>query len=139
MNVSAIAAERPDEPARARVLVVEDDAATRGLVRQALKGAGYEVLEASSGNEAGELLSRRSRQGGRIDLVIAAITPPDGTGLDALATLRQQRRPVPVILMAPAVGREIYHEAIRLGAAAVLPKPLDLQQLVLAVRVRVFD
>jgi CheY-like chemotaxis protein len=124
---------------RARVLVVDDDAETRRLVERALVRAGYAVLEASSGEEALKLLARMARQGARIDLVISDIKMPDGDDLQALAEVQRRYGAPPVILMTAYDRREIYREAIHLGAAAVLRKPIDLLQLLLAVRVRIHD
>ena len=123
--------------ARTRVLVVDDDEETRSLVEKVLARAGCEVLEAAGGDEAVRLLSRMSRQGVPIDLMITDLKMAGGSGYVALEAVQQHHPAMPVILMTAYIGPEVYREAMRLDASAVLQKPLDLQQLVLAVQVRV--
>ena len=76
---------RPSErrEARARVLVVEDDAAMREMLREALDEDGYAV-ETAAGGRAG---IERVKQGG-VDLVISDVKMPDLDGLDMLREIK---------------------------------------------------
>jgi CheY-like chemotaxis protein len=140
MSVSATAGT--DRPLallamRPRVLVVDADAATRRAVERALVEANYDVLEASSGDEAVKLLWRTSRRGEWIDLVLSEIEMAGDHGPNGLGDLLQHEAHPPFILTTTSSGHGVFHDAMQLGADAVLRKPLDLQLLVLAVQVRI--
>jgi CheY-like chemotaxis protein len=139
MSVSATAGH--DGPlallaTRPRVLVVDADAATRRAVERVLVEAGYDVLEASSGDEAVKLLWRTSRRGERIDLVLSEIDMAGDHGPDGLGDLLRHEAHPPFILTTKSSGHAVFRDAMLLGADAVLRKPVDLQLLVLAVQVR---
>jgi two-component system cell cycle sensor histidine kinase/response regulator CckA len=76
------------EPRDATVLVVEDEAVVRDIVRQTLEDAGYRCLTAASGSEALELVRR---QGDAIDLVIADAVMPGMNGGEAVARIQALR------------------------------------------------
>jgi DNA-binding NtrC family response regulator len=139
MSVSATAGQDPLAllEARPRVLVVDGDAATRRAVEKVLVEASYDVLEASSGDEAVKLLWRTSRRGERIDLILSEIDMTGGHGPSGLGDLLRHEVHPPFILMTTAGGHGVFHDAMRLGADTVLRKPVDLQLLVLAVQVRI--
>src|SRR5437879_1331001 len=71
------------ERARTQVLIVEDDAAMRELLNEALVEEGYRV-DAAAGGRAGV---ERVRAGG-VDLVVSDVKMPDMDGLDMLAEIR---------------------------------------------------
>jgi DNA-binding NtrC family response regulator len=133
----ALPAARPGERFRSRVLVVDEDAATRRAVERVLVEANYDVLEASSGDEAVRLLWRTARRGEWIDLVLSEIEAAGGRGPSGLGEVLQRQTHPPFILMTTSGGHDVFHDAMRLGADAVLRKPLDLELLVLAVQVRI--
>lgn len=132
----ALQAARPGERFRSRVLVVDEDAATRRAVERVLVEANFDVLEASSGDEAVKLLWRTARRGESIDLVLSEMETAAGRGPSGLGELLLEQNHPPFILMTPSGGHGVFRDAMRLGADAVLRKPLDLQLLVLAVQVR---
>lgn len=114
-----------------RVLVAEDDAALRGRVVGALRCAGFVVEPAVTGYQAVE------RLGGSIagpqpdfDLVIADLEMPGYDGLDLLAVARHLPLGPPVILITALGDAAIHAAARRIGAAAVLDKPFDVDELV---------
>jgi CheY-like chemotaxis protein len=131
----ASGAERPGGRRRL-VLLAEDDAAFRRLIASVLAGEGYEVVEAADGlallaHIESILTVRRERADSF--LVVADIRMPGLTGLDVLAILRCANRTTPVILIT-AFGDEATHaEGRELGAAAVLDKPFNVQELRAAV------
>jgi CheY-like chemotaxis protein len=118
------------------VIVAEDDTEMRSLLATTLRGDGYEVIEVASGSEL--LAAIGDCPGGvydydSVDLVISDIRMPGQSGLDVLCRLAWKQHEVPVILIT-AFGEEWVHElAERLGAVAVLDKPLDLDDLRRAV------
>jgi two-component system response regulator (stage 0 sporulation protein F) len=126
--------QRPPEPLR--VLLAEDQPEMRSLVRSALVRDGYEVIEAEDGPSVihaliSGLLAEQARAP---DLIITDVRMPGFTGLEVLARLRREDWATPVILIT-AFGDEALHaEAARLGAARVLDKPFELDELRAAVR-----
>ena len=107
--------------ARSRILVVDDDPASRDLLRRVLAGVGHEVAVAASGREALEALARHPA-----DLVVSDIRMPDLDGVQLLEKLRERAPEVPVILVTAFGDVEGAVEAIRRGAFDYLAKPYDV-------------
>lgn len=124
---------RPTTPST--VLVAEDDPDSRQLVVEALREEGYQVIEVQDGRQLSRCLSdMKGKLCPRPDLVISDIRMPGHTGLDVLAALRESDWAMPVILITAFGDQETHEEAHRLGAATVLNKPFDLEDMVDAVR-----
>ena len=107
-----------------RVLIVDDEVNIRWVLKEALETAGYEVLTADSGAEALALLPQKS-----IDLVVLDLKMKGMDGLATLARLRERWPEVIVIILTAygTVGSAV--EAMHLGAADVLRKPFDLEEV----------
>jgi two-component system response regulator FlrC len=113
----------------ARVLVVDDDASFRALLRDILEGAGHAVTEARDGDEAMRFLLRESFQ-----LVLADQRMPKLDGIGLLRRIRAEVAVPPLLVMLTAFGTiPDAVEAVRLGAADYLTKPLDSPRALLAV------
>ena len=114
-----------------RVLVVDDDADIRAALAEWLREDGAEVVEARSGGEAYEAIGRAMREEPPryFDLVISDLQMPDGSGFDFLWVLRFTDYPVPVVLLSGLVDSATRARARKLGAAAILEKPLDPERL----------
>jgi CheY-like chemotaxis protein len=116
----------------ARVLVVDDDPAIRGTVKRALVAHGYEVVEASDGSQALELFRAHPA-----DLVLTDLYMPGVDGLEFTRRLAKEFAGARVVAMSggvlqtPADALEV---AAMLGAAATLPKPFSLDELLDVVR-----
>jgi len=109
-----------------RILVIDDNAAIRELLRFILEGEGYEVIEAADGAEG---LQRY--QADPTDLVITDLKMPGMDGLELLQTL-QRAVPTPV-LMAISGDQEALTQAQGL-TPYTFAKPLPLEQVLAAVR-----
>jgi two-component system cell cycle sensor histidine kinase/response regulator CckA len=109
-----------------RILLAEDEALVRGIAARLLRARGYEVLEASDGEEALALVMENA---GAIDLMISDVIMP---GMDGPTLLRQAR---PYLGAAPVMFISGYAEAefseLLEGETGVsfLPKPLDIKTL----------
>jgi CheY-like chemotaxis protein len=112
-----------------RILVVEDDAATRRGMAQLLSGAGYEVTETSSMTDALSLLSSNAPAP---DLVITDLRLAEFNGL-YLAAVNPQR--IPVIIVTGYADRGLEAEARELGADFLL-KPVKPSHLLAVVERR---
>jgi CheY-like chemotaxis protein len=124
---------------RPRVLLVEDDDDLRILVAQALGKAGYEVTEAGSGLGllAGLECTIWGDRSEAYDVILADIQMPDLTALEALEASGSPGLDTPVVLMTAYGDADVRAEAHRLGALAVLDKPLDWEELGSVVRTAV--
>jgi len=127
-----VAAARP-APAARTVLVVDDEPPVRRLVRRALEGAGYLVLEAADGEEALWLLDAQA-----VALVITDVLMPGQDGIEVVLDLRARPAPVPVVVMSGGgTGLDIetlVSSALAFGAAAALAKPFSVAELLAVVR-----
>jgi two-component system phosphate regulon response regulator PhoB len=122
---------RPEGASRRTVLVCDDEAVLRKLVRATLEGAEYAVVEAADGDEA-VALARTSGP----DVVLLDLMMPGRSGTDVLADLRRDpaTADVPVIVLtarAQAADRTAVQDA---GADRYLTKPFS--PLILAQVVR---
>ncbi|RPH57335.1 sigma-54-dependent Fis family transcriptional regulator, partial [bacterium] len=102
------------------VLVVDDDAAFRELVVDILRPEGYRLLEAGSGEEALRVASREVP-----DLVVTDQKMPGLDGLELTRRLRASSHPPPVLLLTAYGTIPQAVEAVHLGAADYLTKPLE--------------
>jgi DNA-binding response OmpR family regulator len=111
----------------ASVLVVDDEADIRSLVRELLERAGHDVLEAGDGNEG-----LRAFFASRPDLVVLDVSMP---GLDGWGTLERIRElsDVPVVMLT-AQARELAKvRGLRGGADDYITKPFGRQELLARV------
>ncbi|XLZ71833.1 response regulator [Massilia sp. SR12] len=119
----------PEERGR-RLLVVDDDADSRELLRSMLAPLGFHVLEAQDGNSAMALLA-----GGAVELVLMDWHMPGQDGLAVTRWLRAQpglAQPRVLVLTASAFEEE-KQEALAAGADAFLRKPVQCEQLLAAL------
>jgi CheY-like chemotaxis protein len=105
----------------ALILVADDDATTRDLVRRALEGDGHEVVMAEDGAEA---LARASER--TFDLVITDIDMPNVDGVSLAETL-VARNPRQAIVLMSAIADELARaRALARGTVRVVTKPVTL-------------
>ncbi len=111
----------------ATVLIVDDDTALRESIAEALGDLGHAPVEAKDGAAA---LSRLEQDG--IDAVLLDIRMPGMDGLEVLRRMRALPAPPPVAVLTAVPTADNTIEAMRLGAADHLAKPIgrsDLQEL----------
>ena len=113
-----------------RILVVDDDGVTRLVLGAALRDAGYEVEEVADGAEG--LTAFRARPA---DLVICDLVMPQHGGLETVRELRQSDPRVRILVVSGVIGSSAEHlrAAVRFGADRVLPKPVNLKELLTMV------
>jgi PAS domain S-box-containing protein len=140
-DVGAEMAAQPAEPRRhddtanvvedpGVILHVEDDEATRFVVRRLLESAGFKVRSSTTSAGAAALLEG-------IDVAVLDMNLPDGTGMDLCRAIkdgpREQRVPV-MILSATSIGPQDRARGLEMGADAYLTHPLEPMVLVATVR-----
>jgi len=112
-----------------RVLIADDEASQREMLGGFLRHLGYDVVEASDGVEAVE----RVREGG-VDLVLLDQRMPRLGGIEAVRALRDVNPDVDLVIITAYGSVEGAVEALKLGAADYLGKPIDLDRLQIVVR-----
>ena len=113
---------------RLRVLVVEDEQATRDLLSAILSDDGYEVVTVADGTEA-----LKSAAELRPDLVLLDCALPGSNGVDVARRLRQGSN-LPIIFVTGADSTEDIREGFRVGADDYIVKPFDSEELSWRVR-----
>jgi DNA-binding response OmpR family regulator len=116
-------------PPRARVLVVDDERFFREAIRDALLAAGIGCEASANGEEA-----LRVARDPDIGAVVLDLGLPGVGGLEVLRKLRAEHPVVRVLVLAAQSDQRDVLEALRLGAADYLAKPLHDEELVLSVR-----
>ena len=107
------------------VLIVEDYADTRTMMKFLLQRFGYEVIEAADGNEAVASATQHHP-----DLILMDISLPNMDGLTATQLIRKVDGcgKVPIIAVT-AYGSSYYRQAIEAGCDDLINKPLDFNNL----------
>jgi CheY-like chemotaxis protein len=110
------------------ILVVEDDATVRGLIKKVLSARGFTVHDVADGRIALDVART-----GNFDLVITDLVMPEVEGLETIRLLKRDRPTLEILAVSGAYGGAFLHAAELLGARATLAKPFDADTLVAAV------
>ena len=108
-----------------RVMVVEDHADIRMMMKILLETYGFEVVEASDGYEAVEKALEKTP-----DVILMDLAMPVLDGINSTRAMRQHRELADVPILAVTAYGDFYRErAIEAGCTDVLQKPLDFESL----------
>ncbi len=113
------------------ILIVEDSATTRALIRAVIDELGeFETGEAASGFEALKMLPQQE-----YDLIITDINMPDINGLELINFIRSNARykQIPIIIVSTERSEEDKKRGMALGATAYVTKPfksVELQEII---------
>jgi two-component system phosphate regulon response regulator OmpR len=113
--MSATANARPD-----RVVVVDDDARIRDLLRRYLSQEGFDVLLAEDGKVLNRMLSRET-----VDLIVLDLMLPGEDGLSICRRLRAGNDVTPIIMLTAKVEDVDRIVGLEVGADDYLPKPFN--------------
>jgi DNA-binding response OmpR family regulator len=120
---------------RPKILVVDDDPETVGLIELTLKPAGFHLEHAYNGNDALELVKANE-----FDLILLDIMMPELSGFDMVEQLRETSTSIPPIIFLTARGRQKDIEMGRnLGASSYLVKPATRGQLLDAINAALYE
>lgn len=113
----------------ARIMVVDDTAFMRAMIREMISGSGHEIVaEAKNGEEAVRLYSNA-----KPDVMTMDITMPDMDGVTALKNIRKID-PQAKVIMCSAMGQHaMVLDAIQAGAKDFIVKPLQQHRLLEAI------
>jgi two-component system, OmpR family, response regulator len=126
---SAWADQAWSDPARSRVLVIDDEPHIRAFVARALRQAGYQVAAAASAPDGIE----RARADA-FDLVILDLIMPDLDGRQVQSEILRARPGQAVLVLSCSSDVSTKVECLDLGARDYLTKPFSLAELVARVR-----
>lgn len=120
------------DPAKDRVLIVDDDASIRRMLTVSLRRYGYRIAEACDGGEALDAM-----RAGKADLVLLDLMMPKVTGWQVLAERDGDPalRTIPVIVITAGRGEQVV-AIVDDGITAVLPKPFSIEALEALVKER---
>jgi CheY-like chemotaxis protein len=111
----------------AHVLIVDDEAPLRDVLRRSLERGGHSVVEAGNGKAALQVLSSDP-----VDLVISDVHMPEMDGLEFLMQMRREHPGLPIITVTAGGSMsqdDVLTTASMLGAVAVLGKPFSPQEV----------
>ena len=111
------------------ILIVDDDASQRSLLDSFLTSQGIKTVTADSGERALQVLKTET-----INMMISDVRMPGLTGLETLRLARKDHADLPILLVTAYTDVRDAVDAIRDGAVDYLAKPIDLDELVAAVR-----
>jgi two-component system, cell cycle sensor histidine kinase and response regulator CckA len=127
LPATTVSDEEIDEPGdRGSVLVVDDEAAIRRLVRSVLEGEGYHVHEAANGREALAYLERQTRP---VDLILTDVVMPDITGPELAARLARLGHSPRVLFMSGYADSQLLGRGLNESSISVIGKPFTGEQL----------
>jgi CheY-like chemotaxis protein len=115
------------------ILIVDDESLNRDIIERYLEDEGYELSEASNGNEALNILNTSSK---KIDVVLLDRMMPNISGIEVLKTMKNDSllSNIPVILQTARSTKEDIKEGIDAGAYFYLTKPFEEHMLLSMVR-----
>jgi len=111
-----------------RILVIEDDSAIRRGLVDALRFAGYEVMEAGRGDEGLALALRAS-----LDLMLLDLILPGRAGFEILEATRRAQPTLPIIILTARGEESDRVKGLRLGADDYVVKPFSVRELLARV------
>jgi two-component system KDP operon response regulator KdpE len=115
-----------------RILLVDDEPAIRRALRPPLLDLGFQVVEASRGEEAIQQL-----RAGAFDAVLLDINMPGIGGLETLRRIRSFAPRLPILMVTVRDGEEEKVEALESGADDYVTKPFSARELIARIRTAV--
>ena len=118
-------------PGTETILFVEDEESVRMLVRDFLRGNGYQVLEAADGEQALEVAAAHK---GAIHILITDVVMPRLSGRELAIRLVAERKDVKVLYISGYTDDSVFRHGVLEGGVAFLQKPFNLRGLAQKIR-----
>ena len=112
----------------ALILITDDAAFTRRMIRKAFKDTDHITLEATNGKECLDILDTHSP-----DCIILDLLMPELDGFGVLEALKQKGSKIPVIVVSADIQDSVREQCLGLGAAMMLKKPAKAPQILEAI------
>jgi len=108
-----------------RILIVDDDASVRDILRQIVTLYGYQAVLAESAKDAVGILTRQA-----IDLVMLDLQMPDITGDQFLDFIRKKGFQTPVVVVSAHVDVEMARHLGSVGISGIVSKPFEVDRVI---------
>lgn len=113
-----------------KILIVEDDKNLRKLINATLTKNNYETYEAINGKDALKML-----ENSYVDLIITDIMMPEMDGIELTKELRNSNYKIPILMITAKSSINDKREGFLSGADDYMVKPIDIEELILRVKV----
>ena len=110
------------------ILIVDDDDAHREMIKAVLTGDGYDIHEADDGKKAIELVEKQF-----FSLILMDIKMKNVGGIEAFSKIKDISPSIPVIMITAYASVDTAIKALKLGAFDYITKPIDIDELKIAV------
>lgn len=121
--------EQKNPEQKSRVLIVDDEETVTLLLQKVLENEGYQVDAANSAAYALFLVNKQ-----KYHIVLSDILMPDMDGLELLQEIRKKDPLIQVVMMTGGVTMSKTLTALELGAADFILKPLEMEEVLLVIR-----
>ncbi|MBD2199891.1 MULTISPECIES: response regulator [Calothrix] len=111
------------------VLIIDDAAFSRRMIRKFLQVDGYEILEASNGREGLDMVHKHQP-----NCVLADILMPDMNGFEFLQAMQNEQLKIPTIIISADIQEGARNQSYELGAVNFINKPPKENELRAAVQ-----
>ena len=108
----------------AKILIIDDSAFQRRLLRKLIELQGHEVIEAINGQEGLAIITTQQPDCIFLDLIM-----PEYNGFELLENLQQQKITIPAIVVTADVQTSTHKQCLELGATAIVNKPVNSNRL----------
>lgn len=112
-----------------RILVVDDDKNTRKYIEAVLIGENYNVLTATNGEEALDIMDKE-----HIDLVVLDIMMPTMDGYEFTKAIRDSNNNLPILMVSAKQLPKDKHKGFLVGTDDYMTKPFDEEELILRIK-----
>ncbi len=119
------------EPGTETILFVEDEQSVRELVSEYLSARGYQVLDASDGQQALEMAAAHT---GKIQLLITDVVMPRLSGRELAARLTAARPDLKILYISGYTDDSVFRHGVLQGGMDFLQKPFNLKALAAKIR-----
>lgn len=107
------------------ILITDDAAFSRRMIRKAVQQTNHEIVEAANGLECLEVIANQSP-----DCILLDLLMPELDGLGVLKSLREKGSKIPVIVLSADIQESVTQECLDLGAAIILRKPPKAPEII---------
>ena len=112
-----------------KVLVVDDEPGMVNTLEAGLVSAGYQVVTASNGGQALQIIKLSSKKAEPVGLLVTDLIMPGINGLDLVQSARQLLPGLPAILVTAYGVDNIRKDVMSLGSCEYLEKPFNMSDL----------
>jgi CheY-like chemotaxis protein len=110
--------------AKRKIILVDDSVVNRKYLREMLESSGYDVIEATKGVEALEIIASEKPDAMILDLLMPGIT-----GLETLISIRARGFTFPIIIHTADYKEDVKRQCMEAGATAFIYKPAKPSQI----------